>query len=94
MGFIKTDIALSIQERTGVSRAKAGELADLILDVMKEVLGRGESLLVSGFGTFEVKDKKPRRGRNPQTGSQIVIDGRKVVTFKVSKVLRDRLNEA
>lgn len=92
MGHTKTDIALSIQEHAGVSRTKAVHLTEILLDVVKETLGRGESVLISGFGTFEVKDKKPRRGRNPQTGDEIVIDGRKIVTFRISKVLRDRLN--
>jgi integration host factor subunit alpha len=92
MGFTKNGIALAIQERIEVGKAKALDLTEMIIGVLKESLERGESVLISGFGTFEVKTKKPRRGRDPQTGKEITIDERRIVTLKLSKALKDRLN--
>jgi integration host factor subunit alpha len=63
-----------------------------VFDIMKSCLERGEKLKISGFGNFVVKDKKARRGRNPQTGDAIEISARKVLTFKSSQVLRKTLN--
>jgi len=64
-----------------------------VFDIIKESLGRGEKIKISGFGNFVVKEKKSRRGRNPQTGDEISISARRVLTFKSSQVLRKALND-
>jgi integration host factor subunit alpha len=66
---------------------------DLVFETMKETLGRGEKIKISGFGNFLVREKQPRPGRNPQTGTEITIDARKVLTFKPSPVLKAALNQ-
>jgi len=62
------------------------------LKISKDCLANGEDLLISGFGKFNIKDKNARRGRNPQTGKELILTARKVVTFKPSGILRDRVN--
>ena len=62
------------------------------MQISKDCLAGGEDLLISGFGKFNVKDKKPRRGRNPQTGEELMLDSRRVITFKPSGLLRNRVN--
>jgi len=76
----------------GLSRREAAKHVDDLFALMKEVLGGGEKLKVSGFGKFDLRDKHARPGRNPQTGENIEISGRRVVTFKASLMLRGRLN--
>jgi integration host factor subunit alpha len=66
---------------------------DSVFDIMKDCLARGEKIKISGFGNFVVKEKKARRGRNPQTGQEIEISARRVLTFKSSQVLRKALSE-
>jgi integration host factor subunit alpha len=70
----------------------AAKIVESVFEIMKDSLARGEKIKISGFGNFSVKDKKSRRGRNPQTGSEIEISARKVLTFKSSQVLRKALN--
>jgi len=88
----KLDLALSLHDRLGLTQKKSTEVTELILDLMKDCLVRGEKVMISGFGNFTVQEKRPRKGRNPQTGEELIISGRKVVTFAPSHVLRDRLN--
>ena len=88
----KTEVADAIRERVGFTNKKSGELTDLILDLMKECLETGEKVMISGFGNFEIHDKKPRKGRNPQTGEELIITERRVLAFKPSQVLKERLN--
>lgn len=92
MAVTKDDVARIIHKRLELNKAAAQATVDLILDVMKESLERGESVLINGFGSFDLREKKPRRGRNPQTGDDIVIEERRVVTFRLSKGLKERLN--
>lgn len=77
----------------GFSKKESADLVDLVFDVMKETLGRGEKIKVSGFGNFELRDKRPRPGRNPRTGTPIRISERRVLTFKASNKIRDALND-
>ena len=63
-----------------------------MLEIIKSSLESGESILISGFGKFEVKDKHKRKGRNPQTGDDLMLDPRRVITFKCSGVLKDKMN--
>jgi integration host factor subunit alpha len=76
----------------GFSKKEAADLVDLIFELMKETLGRGETIKVSGFGNFVLRDKRERQGRNPQTGDPIVISSRRVLTFKPSQLLKQELN--
>jgi len=76
----------------GLSRRDAAEIVDLLFESMKETLADGDSVKISGFGNFVVREKKPRVGRNPQTGQDIEISARRVLSFKPSQVLKDQLN--
>ena len=88
----KIDIIQDVYEKLGFSKKDSARIVESVFDLMKESLARGEKIKISGFGNFLVKEKKSRRGRNPQTGSEIEITARKVLTFKLSQVLRKALN--
>ena len=88
----KADIVEEIYERVGISKQDAAQLTELFFDIMKETLEKGETVKVSGFGNFVVRAKQARRGRNPQTGDEIMITPRKVLTFKSSPLLKEALN--
>ena len=88
----KADIIEAIYEKVGFSKKEAADLVELVFDTIKETLARGEKIKISGFGNFVVRDKKPRTGRNPQTGEAIKITQRRVLTFKPSQVLRSEVN--
>ncbi len=89
----KADIIEQVIERVGgFSKKEATELVDVVFDTMKAVLERGEKIKISGFGNFVVRDKAPRPGRNPQTGEEIMIEARRVLTFKPSNVLKSAIN--
>ena len=92
MPVTKKEVAIAIHERIDLTQKKSVQTTDLILDLMKDCMVRGEKLMISGFGNFVVNQKKARRGRNPQTGEDIEIRARKVVTFAASQVLKGRLN--
>lgn len=77
----------------GFSKKEAADLVDLIFELMKETLGRGENIKISGFGNFVLRDKRERQGRNPQTGEPITISARRVLTFKPSQLLKQALND-
>ena len=89
----KADIIEAVYEKLGTfSKKEAAEIVEIVFDAMKETLEEGQKIKISGFGNFVVKEKKSRRGRNPQTGSEIEISARRVLTFKSSQVLRKALN--
>ena len=88
----KIDIIQNVYDKLGLSKKDAARIVESVFDIMKEHLERGEKIKISGFGNFVVKVKKARRGRNPQTGTEIEISPRKVLTFKSSQVLRKALN--
>jgi integration host factor subunit alpha len=77
----------------GFSKKEAADLVELVFETMKETLGRGERVKISGFGNFVLRDKRERQGRNPQTGETITIAARRVLNFKASQVLKDLLND-
>lgn len=89
----KADIVEKIHTTTGLSKKDSAEMLESVFAIMKESLEAGESIRVSGFGNFEVKQKEARRGRNPQTGEAITIEARKVLTFKPSTLLRQAVNK-
>jgi integration host factor subunit alpha len=90
----KADIVETIYEKIGFSRKESAEIVDLVFDLLKETLGSGNKVKISGFGNFVVREKRSRKGRNPQTGEEIQISARRVLTFKPSQVLRKALNTA
>ncbi len=92
MTLTKSQIIEEIQIRNGFSKKKATEAVEALLEIMKETLASGDDVLISGFGKFCVKEKAERRGRNPATGEDMMLDARKVVTFKCSGKLRERIN--
>jgi integration host factor subunit alpha len=89
----KIDIIQEVYEKLGFSKKDAAKIVESVFDIMKESLANSEKIKISGFGNFAVKEKKSRRGRNPQTGDEIEISARKVLTFKSSQVLRKILND-
>lgn len=88
----KIDIIQNIYEKLGYSKKDSSAIVDSVFELMKSSLAEGEKIKISGFGNFLVKEKNSRRGRNPQTGDEISISARKVLTFKASQVLRKALN--
>ena len=76
-----------------LSKTQATESVEAFLRISKNTLINGSDLLLSGFGKFNVKDKNSRRGRNPQTGDELTLDARRVITFKPSGILRDKINK-
>ena len=88
----KADLVETIYEKIGFSRKESAEIVDLVFDLMKETLESGEKIKISGFGNFMVRQKRSRKGRNPQTGKEIQITARRVLSFKPSQVLRKALN--
>jgi integration host factor subunit alpha len=77
-----------------LSKTQAMESVEAFLRISKDTLIKGDDLLLSGFGKFNVKDKNSRRGRNPQTGDELTLDARRVITFKPSGILRDTINNS
>ena len=92
MTLTKIQIVESIQNQTGFSKNRSLEIVETLLEIIKRTLASGESVLVSGFGKFCVKEKNERKGRNPATGEEMMLEPRKVVTFKCSGKLRNRVN--
>lgn len=82
MTLTKADLAQKIANDCGFMKGEAAEVLEKLLDIMKKRLLDGEDVMISGFGKWNVKSKHARKGRNPQTGEQIVLDGRRVVTWK------------
>jgi integration host factor subunit alpha len=91
MALTKSDIVAKVHE-LGFTKKKSVEVIESLLEIIKKTLENGDDVLVSGFGKFCLKDKKQRRGRNPATGSDLILRERKVVTFKCSGKLRNKIN--
>ena len=92
MTLTKAVIADDIHKNCAFTKSQSADLAESIFEIIKSTLEGGEDVLISGFGKFEVKDKDSRKGRNPATGEDLMLNGRRVVTFKCSPILRDRIN--
>ncbi|OGQ04715.1 MAG: integration host factor subunit alpha [Deltaproteobacteria bacterium RIFCSPLOWO2_01_44_7] len=90
----KAEIIEQIYEKVGFSKKESSEIVELVFDTMKETLEKGEKIKISGFGNFVVRAKRPRVGRNPQTGEEIEISARRVLTFRPSQVLKQALNKS
>jgi len=88
----KADIVERIYEKVGFSKKEATDIVESIFEIIKKRLEDGEKVKISGFGNFVINTKRPRKGRNPQTGQEIVITGRRVLSFKPSPVLKKSIN--
>ncbi|MFA7597180.1 MAG: integration host factor subunit alpha [Novosphingobium sp.] len=87
----RADLAETINRKMGFSRAESMALVESILDHMSDAMVKGENVKISGFGTFVLRDKKERIGRNPKTGVEVPITPRRVMTFRASQILKDRI---
>ncbi len=92
MPFTKAHIVNSIHSQLNLPKNRSIQVIESLLEIIKRTLANGEDVLISGFGKFCVNEKKERRGRNPQTGKDMTLRSRRVITFKCSGVLRDRIN--
>jgi len=93
MTLTKTMIVDAIHEQLGYPKNKSAEMLETLLELIKGNLEKGEDVLISGFGKFCVKEKNERRGRNPATGHDMILDQRQVVTFRCSHLLREKINK-
>jgi len=92
MSVTRDDLAESVWNVNGFPKKQSKDLVDSTLELIKRTLASGEDVLLSGFGKFEMREKSARRGRNPKTGEALVLDARRVMTFKPSGNLRETLN--
>jgi integration host factor subunit alpha len=92
MTLTKADIAKKIADDCGFMKGEATEIVEKLLEIIKNRLIAGEDVMISGFGKWTVKAKHSRRGRNPQTGEELILDARRVVTWKYSPVLKKLVN--
>ena len=91
MALTKADIAESLYEELGLNKREPRELVEIYFDELKEALSNGKQVQLSGFGNFDLRDKKERPGRNPKTGESIPISARRVVTFKPGQKLKNKV---
>lgn len=92
MSLTKIDVIDSVYEKLGIPKKDCIRIVESLFDIIKDDLDKGNDVMISGFGKWAVKAKKERKGWNPQTGKEIRIDARKVVTFKSSNVLKDAIS--
>ena len=90
----KAGIVESVHNQLGRPKKECIEMVETLLEIIKSTLASGEDVLISGFGKFNVKKKKERRGRNPATNEDLMLEPRRVVTFKCSGKLKDRINDS
>jgi integration host factor subunit alpha len=93
MALTKDKLATKLQTEIGMTKSESLDMVENLFEIMKSTLGSGEELLIPGFGKFSVREKKERLGRNPQTKEKMMLRPRKVVVFKASSGLRERVNE-
>jgi integration host factor subunit alpha len=92
MALTKKDIVEQVQKRLGFQKNMSVELTETLMEIVKSTLESGEDVLISGFGKFCVQHKRQRMGRNPATGSDMMLPARRIVTFKWSGKLRNKVN--
>lgn len=93
MALTKQTIVKSVTEKLDLPPSQAKDIIEELLEIMKSTLAAEEDIMISGFGKFQVKNKSPRKGRNPATGKEMMLDGRSVVVFKCSGKLKDKINK-
>ena len=94
MTLTKENLIQSISDQVGVSKQQSKALVEAIFEQIKKSLASGDDVLISGFGKFSVKEKAARKGRNPATSRILILEARRVVMFKWSRLLRDKINKA
>jgi len=92
MTLTRTHLVESISSSTGMTKVQSRRMIENLFEILKENLANGEDVLISGFGKFCVREKNERMGRNPATGEDLMLGQRKVVTFRCSGGLRDKIN--
>ena len=93
MALTKINIVEAVHDELDLPKRRCVEIVETLLEIMKRTMENREDVLISGFGKFCVKDKKARRGRNPATGEDLMLEPRRVVTFKCSGKLREKINQ-
>ena len=93
MALTKADIINAVQVEEGLTKQQSTDIIETLIEIVKNTLESGEDVLISGFGKFCIREKNERKGRNPATGDDLMLAPRKVVTFKCSGKLRDRIND-
>ncbi|BCA79795.1 integration host factor subunit alpha [Desulfuromonas sp. AOP6] len=88
----KADLVENVYLKTGFSKKESADIVEMVFDILKSTLEEGDKIKIAGFGNFVVKQKATRRGRNPQTGEEIEITSRRILTFKPSQVLKAAIN--
>jgi integration host factor subunit alpha len=94
MTLVKENLIQSLYDQAGLSKQQSKALVDNVFELIKKSLESSDDVLISGFGKFSVRSKAPRRGRNPSTREDLTLDARRVVMFKWSRLLRDKINGA
>jgi integration host factor subunit alpha len=92
MTLTKAHLVEAVTKQNGYPKHQSYEIVETLLDILKRTLESGKEVMISGFGKFCVREKKQRRGRNPATGEDMMLEPRKVVTFRCSRQLRDKVN--
>ena len=92
MTLVKENLIQTLYTQVGLSKEQSKALVDNVFELVKKSLESGDDVLISGFGKFIVRKKASRKGRNPATGRVLILDARRVVMFKWSQVLRDKIN--
>ena len=92
MALTKIQIVNSISDQIGFPKNHSSEIVETLLEIIKKALESGDDVMISNFGKFCVRDKKERKGRNPATGDDMILEPRRVVTFNCSGKLRDKIN--
>ena len=92
MALTKIEIVNSIADQIGYTKNRSSEIVETLLELIKKSLESGDDVMISGFGKFCVKDKRERKGRNPATGEDMILEPRRVVTFRCSGNLREKIN--
>jgi integration host factor subunit alpha len=93
MAITKAELVSIVSENCSFSRQESVQIVDQVFQILKETLEKGEKVKISGFGNFITREKRARKGRNPQTGHEMMISGRRVLTFKPSAILRKAVNQ-
>ena len=93
MTLTKAELVSIIGDKCSFPRHESFQIVEQVFQILKETLEKGEKVKISGFGNFIVREKRPRKGRNPQTGEEVIIPGRRVLTFKPSVLLRKAVNQ-
>ena len=93
MALTKIDIVEKVADQLNFSKNESVDIVECFLSIIKHTLASGEDIKISGFGNFEIKQKKPRRGRNPQTGDTITIEARRILSFKTSNKLKKTITD-